>query len=219
MDNTKKILPKPTLKRLPLYFQVLKEYRKRNEKYISATQIAEALHLKSILVRKDLAATGFTGKPKIGYIVEPLIHHIEQFLQWNNTQDALLVGCGNLGKALLGYKGFNQYGLQIALAFDVDKQIVGTSIYGIEVFPVERLGELCKRLGIQIGIITVPPDYAQGICDLLVEAGIKAIWNFSPAILSVPDRVILQREDMAVSLAVLQKKLIEMTAVNNKNKK
>lgn len=218
MNKTKKILPKPTLKRLPLYYQVLKEYQKKDDKYISATQIAEALHLKSILVRKDLAATGFTGKPKIGYCIDTLIEHIEQFLQWNNTQDALLVGCGNLGKALLGYKGFNQYGLQIALAFDVNQELVGESIYGIQVYPVSRLSELCSRLGIQIGIITVPPEYAQGICDLLVEAGIKAIWNFSPAILSVPERVILQREDMAVSLAVLQKKLIEKTAGNSKNK-
>jgi redox-sensing transcriptional repressor len=203
-----KPIPEPTLRRLPLYYQYLKKMHDNSQlKCISCTKIGNDLNILPIQVRKDLAITDVVGKPKLGYNVEELIGTIEDFLGWNNTTEAYLVGAGNLGAALLGYQGFKEYGLDIIAAFDADENKVGTEIRGKTIIHVKKLPEMIRRMGIKIGILTVPDYCAQELADNMVSAGIHAIWNFSPVKVIVPSNVIVQHENLASSLVVLSKKL------------
>lgn len=196
-----------TLQRLPTYLHYLKSLPKEGNSYISATMLAEALNLNDVQVRKDLSQISSGGKPKIGYNLANLIIDLEQYLGYNKTDSAIIVGAGNLGKALLTYGGFAEYGLEIVAAFDADENLIGTHINGKEIFPLDRLAQICERLNVKIGIITVPAPYAQSVCDQLTSCGICAIWNFAPAHLTVPLNVLVQNENMAASLAILTKHL------------
>jgi redox-sensing transcriptional repressor len=188
----------------------LKTLNNENATTISAPVIAKALNLNEVQVRKDLAAVSSSGgKPKTGFVVSELIFDLEEFLGYDNVTEAVLVGVGQLGKALLSYKGFDGYGLKIVVAFDSDEAVAGMKIGETRVFPVEKLMDLCQRLNVHIGIITVPAQEAQNVCDMLVEAGIRAIWNFAPVHLNVPEHIIVQNENLAASLAVLSKQLTE----------
>ena len=206
---TMSTISQPTLRRLPRYLSYLKSLGENAPEYISATGIAEALGLGQVQVRKDLALVSSGGRPKIGYNRAALIADIEQFLGYGNTNDAVLIGAGKLGRALLGYSGFAEYGLNIVAAFDENDAIIGTSKSGKPIMHLSRLGEICRREQIKIGIITVPAEYAQDVCDLLIENGILAIWNFAPKHLNVPDGILVQNENMAASLALLCKHLNE----------
>ena len=176
-------------------------------KHISATTIAEALQLNDVQVRKDLASVSSSGKPKVGYNVKDLIAELEAFLGYNDIDNAVIVGAGSLGKALLNYSGFKAYGLNIIAAFDLCEE--PTEFQGKTVFPIAQLGSFCRKVNVHIGIITVPASSAQEICDLLVESGIRAIWNFAPVHLVVPDGILVQNENMASSLALLSNHLRE----------
>jgi redox-sensing transcriptional repressor len=203
-----KPIPEPTLRRLPIYYQYLKKIHDAKQlDHISCTTIGNDLNILPIQVRKDLAITDAVGKPKLGYSVEELIGTIEDFLGWNNTTEAYLVGAGNLGAALLGYQGFREYGLDIIAAFDADESKVGTEIRGKKIIHVDKLPGMIRRMGIKIGILTVPAYCAQELADNMVSAGIHAIWNFSPVKVIVPLNVIVQHENLASSLVVLSKKL------------
>jgi redox-sensing transcriptional repressor len=206
-----KPIPEPTLRRLPIYYQYLKKMMQAEKRpdYISSTQIGNELNIQPIQVRKDLEVTEAVGKPKLGYDIAELMRTIEAFLGWNNTTDGYLVGVGNLGSALLGYQGFKEYGLNIIAAFDADEKKVGTEIHGTRVFHVDKLPNMIKRMGIHIGILTVPGQSAQQIAEIMIKAGIYAIWNFSPVKLNVPPHVIVQHENLASSLVVLSKKLAQ----------
>ena len=198
----------PTLKRLPLYLRLLRHMQASGEKYASGAYVAKELGLDPIVVRKDLAMTGTVGRPRLGFQMDEIITAIEDFLGWSNTSDAVLVGVGNLGTALLGYQGFEQHGMRIVAIFDANPDLVGKKIHGKTVLDMKKLPELAKRMHIQIGIITATASVAQGIADTMIEGGIRGIWNFTPTKLSVPEHVILQREDLASSLAVLSHRLL-----------
>ncbi|MBA4389831.1 MAG: redox-sensing transcriptional repressor Rex [Syntrophus sp. (in: bacteria)] len=203
-----KPIPEPTLRRLPVYYQYLKKmHDEKQTEYISCTKIGNDLNMLPIQVRKDLAITDAVGRPKLGYSVAELVGTIEEFLGWNNTTDAYLVGTGNLGAALLGYQGFREYGLNIIAAFDADESKVGTEICGKTIFHVKKLSDMIRRMGIKIGILTVPAYAAQELADNMVQAGIQAIWNFSPIKVIAPAGIIVQHENLASSLVVLSKKL------------
>ena len=204
-----KKVSKSVLKRLPVYLAYLKNLPEDGPTHISATSLAGALGMGEVQVRKDLALVSSGGRPKIGYNRAALIADIEQFLGYGNTNDAVLIGAGKLGRALLGYSGFAEYGLNIVAAFDENDAIIGTSKSGKPIMHLSRLGEVCRRDQIKIGIITVPAEYAQDVCDLLIENGILAIWNFAPKHLNVPDGILVQNENMAASLALLCKHLNE----------
>lgn len=208
-NNELKPVPEPTLRRLPQYLHYLKGMHEEDKKQISTTVIAGALKLDPTQVRKDLAYTGIIGKPKIGYTVDVLIKSIENFLNWQNTNDAFLIGAGNLGLAMIGYDQFKKYGLNIVALFDNDENKVGTEIKGVPVLPVSKLTDLVRRMHINIGILTVPASAAQEIADKLVEGGIKAIWNFAPVTLNIPQEVIIENAQFATSFAVLSHKLAE----------
>jgi len=207
-ENQIKAIPEPILRRLPIYYQYLKKISaETRQEFVSCTQIANDLTSIPIQVRKDLEITNAVGKPKVGYSVSDLIKAIEDFLGWNNTTDAYLVGAGNLGAALLGYPGFKDYGLNIVAAFDSDPSKVGAEIRGKKVVHIKKLPEMIRRMNVHIGILTAPADSAQGISDIMVNAGIKAIWNFAPLRISAPEGIIVQHENLASSLAVLSKRL------------
>ena len=194
----RKEISKAVLKRLPGYLSYLKGL---DAQYISATAIATALNMGEVQVRKDLAAVSDGGRPKIGYERLSLMEDISSFLGYDNATDAILVGAGKLGQALLGYSGFEAYGLNILAAFDTAP--AATEIEGKPVMHISSLPEFCNRRNVLMGIITVPVDAAQTVCDRLIDCGIKAIWNFAPTHLEVPDGILVQNENMATSLAVL----------------
>lgn len=199
---------KSTLKRLPFYLDLLKQKKEQSIEYISSSQIAKELGLHDVQVRKDLAtASKLGGKPKVGYEINELIRDIEEYLGCYNTNKAVLVGVGSLGKALLGYKGFKNYGLEIVGAFDSYSGIIGEKIKGVVVHSLDSLPSFIEENNIHIGIITVPVEHAQEVCDKLVSCGVQAIWNFAPSILNVPEGIFIQTENMASSLAVLTRHL------------
>lgn len=198
----------PTLKRLPLYLRLLRQMKEQGEEYASGAVVARELGLDPIVVRKDLAITGAVGRPRLGFPMDEIISAIEDFLGWSNTSDAFLVGVGNLGRALLGYRGFEQHGMKIVAAFDTNPEIIGTKVHGKTIMDVAKMPALAKRMHVQIGVLTVTASVAQGVADMMIEGGIRAIWNFTPTTLDVPDNVILQREELASSLAVLSHRLL-----------
>jgi redox-sensing transcriptional repressor len=219
MTNNKEKLFSPvskqTLQRLPLYLHYLKSRLKDLRMNISATTIAADLNLNQIQVRKDLASVSSGGRPKVGYVTKELIADLEHFLGYDNVNCAVLVGAGKLGKAMLAYPGFKSYGLNILAAFDTDASIIDTELAEKQIFSLDKLTELCVRLNVHIGIITVPAECAQSVCDRLVGSGILAIWNFAPVHLVVPDNILVQNENMAASLALLSKHLVEKLKDNN----
>ena len=207
MDNIVRGIPIPTVKRFPSYLRILKQNQRAGMKNISATILAEELGLKPIQVRKDISCTGIEGKPKVGFDIEDLIASITHVLGWDNTADALIVGAGNLGKAIVQYEGFEAYGLRIVAAFDKDPAKIGTKVGGLTILPIDQINQYIKSNRISIGVITVPAASAQAVADLLVKCGIRGIWNFAPKDLKLPDDVVMQRTDLATSFAVLSVKL------------
>ena len=195
-----------TIQRLPLYLSYLKSLPEKQVN-VSATVIAAALGLNDVQVRKDLAMISGGGRPKVGYITESLILDIEQFLGYNDVDKAVIVGAGNLARALMSYSGFKEYGLDIVAAFDVKADVIGTEVNGKPVLSTKEMKDFCTSRSIKIGIITVPTAAAQTACDALIESGVLAIWNFAPAHLNVPEHVLVQHENMACSLALLSKHL------------
>ncbi len=198
----RKEISKSVLKRLPGYLTYLRSISDAGSPYISATALASALGMGEVQVRKDLAMVSDGGRPKIGYLRESLIEDIEQFLGYDNTTDAVLIGAGKLGQALLGYSGFEAYGLNILAAFDAAPTANATED-GKPIYPISQLESFCRANKVLMGIITVPSSHAQGVCDQLIACGIKAVWNFAPTHLEVPGHILVQNENMATSLAVL----------------
>lgn len=205
--GSKRILSYPSIRRMPSYLRILKDLVATEQKAVSATFLAKALGFEAIVVRKDFDPLPITGKSGVGYDIHELIKAIEDHLGWNNITDAFLVGTGNLGSALLGYRGFEQYGVKIVLAFDVDPAKTHQTIHEVHVLSVDELPLMAERMKVQIGILAVPVECAQAIADKMIQAGIRGIWNFAPVKLVVPENVVVQNEDLAEGLAVLSVKL------------
>lgn len=194
------------VKRFPLYLRVLREMAERGDIYASGAVVAKALSLDPIVVRKDLSQTGVRGKPRLGFPVGEIINAIENYLGWDAPTEAVLAGAGRLGSALLGYPGFRDQGFKILAAFDVNPKR-RSLISGIPVYPASQITETVRRLKVVLGILTVPADQAQSVADALVAGGVRGIWNFTPVQIAVPPEVIIKREDLAASLAVLSHRL------------
>lgn len=202
------VIAQQTLVRLPYYVRSLTAMKAKGLTYVSAPMLAKELQLGEVQVRKDLSAVSVGGgKPKLGFSIEELLKGMRSMLGCDNGDDAVLVGAGDLGRALMDYKGFDDYGIKILAAFDKNRALAGLNLSGKPVYPMEKMAELCKRLQVHMGIIAVPPDAAQEVCDALVESGILAIWNFAPVKLSAPDWVLVQNENLAASLAILSNRL------------
>ena len=199
-------IPKPTLGRIPVYIQYLKDLPDDGVTTISATKIARGLSLGEVQVRKDLALISGQGKPKIGYERIKLMHDLEYHLGYENLTNAVLVGAGKIGRALLDYDGFEEFGIRILAGFDCNDTVLEIS-NNKSVLPIKEIKKYCADHDVRIGIITVGQGSAQEVCDRLIACGIKAIWNFAPCTLSVPDDVILKQENLALSLAHLNSQL------------
>lgn len=212
--QTYRIVPEPTLRRLPRYLNILHRIRFGGREVISTSHIAEELKLDPTQVRKDLAYTGISGRPKVGYVIDELIVALESFLGWRNTEDAFLVGAGALGTALLGHKRLEECGLRIVAAFDRDPAKIGTTIHDKDVLPMKKLTSLASRMHILIGVLTIPAEGAQEAADRLIEGGVKAIWNFAPMRLAVPDSVVVVDGELYSTLGMLKHGLAQ--ALKNK---
>ncbi len=193
----------PTIRRLPAYLYLVRRAKDEGLVIISGTVIANELDLEPIQVRKDLASTGIIGKPRVGYQVSDLITAIEEFLNWDKKHDAILVGAGNLGSALLGYKEFSKNGLNFLAAFEADELKIGKKINGIKVMNIDVVHDFIQKENIQIAVLTVRSGIAQEVTDKIIDAGIKTIWNFTKVKIKVPKDVLLLKEDLSSSYAVL----------------
>jgi len=214
MQKKSDILSIQTIKRMPLYYNYIKVLKEQGVVNVSASMVAKRMGLSEVLVRKDFAAVSESGgRPRKGFDTAELLKSVARILGYDNLNDAIIVGAGNLGMALLSYDGFEKYGLRIIAAFEVDDSKVGDTAFGKAVFPLSKLEKFCKRLNIKVGIICVPAAAAQSVCDLLVESGVLAIWNFAPIDLSVPKHIIVQHENLAISLSLISNHLL----ANNQN--
>lgn len=199
-------ISKATLGRLPSYLEFLRNLPPDKVPYISATAIAKHLGLGEVQVRKDLAAVSGAGKPKLGYVTEELIQKLEDCLGCNRMTSAVLVGAGKLGKALFDYSGFEKFGVKIIAAFDSNEMALSLS-GKVEILPISQFEQFCKEHNVKLGIITVGEGSAQTVCDQMAESGIEAIWNFAPCKLKVPKGILVQNENLALSLAHLNNQL------------
>ena len=197
-----KDIPVISLQRLPVYLNYLKGLPEE-EKFVSSKSIADALDMGEVLVRKDLAYTSAIGKPRVGYVTRELIEALEDYLCCNGKRCAVLVGVGALGRAVLSYGGFANYGIEIDGAFDSDPEKVGTDVAGRKIFGMDEMESEIKRLGAELAIICVPAAYAQEVADSLCYCGIKAVLNFAPVLIKVKSGVVVRHIDVAANLAIL----------------
>lgn len=199
-------IPKATLGRIPVYIQYLRELPEDGQDTISATKIARGLSLGEVQVRKDLALISGSGKPKVGYELVKLIADLERCLGSESLTNAVLIGAGKLGRALLDYDGFEEFGVRILAGFDCNETALQIS-RGRSILSIKDIESFCAENDVKIGIITVGQGSAQEVCDKLVSCGIKAIWNFAHCAITVPSNVILKQENLALSLAYLNSQI------------
>lgn len=203
-DALEKQIPRPTLERFPKYYQVASSFlNKSREPYISSVYLAECLSMDDSQVRRDMMYLDIGGKPRVGYNAEELRNTLAHYLGYFNLNVALLVGAGHLGTAIAEYRGFEAYGLRIIGLFDIDDSKIGEKIGTVQIQPLSNLDSFVPKHNIRIGIITTPAEAAQSVAERLVAAGIKAIWNFAPARLQVPEDVFVQDENLAESFSFI----------------
>lgn len=195
-------IPVTSLQRLPIYLNYLKALGGGDDN-ISSGAIARALGMGEVLVRKDLAYTAAQGRTRVGYKREELISALEEYLGCNDRKNAVIFGAGGLGCALLSYGGFKNYGIEIVAAFDNDEKKIGTFIADKPILNAENAAEEIEKFGARLAVICVPASYAQQVADVLVGCGVKAILNFAPVLLKVPQGFSVRNIDVAANLAVL----------------
>jgi redox-sensing transcriptional repressor len=195
--------PNPAVRRLSLYLRQLESFKRKDRRTISSRQLGESLNLTDAQVRKDLAYFGQFGHPGIGYRVDDLIKQVKHILGTDRTWNVLLVGAGNLGRALMAYRGFDAKGFKLVAVFDSDPTKAGTRQGEFDVRPLSDLTKTVEQQKIQLGIMAVPPDAAQEVADQLVEAGVRGLLNFAPVSIHVPPDVALNAVDLAVQLEQL----------------
>lgn len=206
--NTDKI-PEPTLRRLPWYLSNAKLMKEKGEKYVSSTQISKQINIDASQIAKDLSYVDIAGRTRVGYDIDLLIQVLEDFLGFTNMHRAYLFGVGSLGGALLRDSGLSHFGLQIVGAFDINPELVGTKINGIPIYHSDDFEQRMKQDGVNIGVLTVPITIAQEISDKMIAGGIKAIWNFTPFRIRVPENIVVQNTSLYAHLAVMFNRLNE----------
>jgi len=200
-------VPEPALRRLPWYLAYIKLLKKKGQTHVSSTQIANKINVSSTQIAKDLSYVKVSGKTRVGYEIALLIDVLEQFLGFTSQHRAVVLGVGSLGGALLSDKGLEQFGLKIFAGFDVSDEVIGTKISNIPVFNIEDLAQHNKTIKADIAILTVPPDNAQETADFAIQNGIRAIWNFTPFRIRVPEDIVLQNTSLYAHLAVMFNRL------------
>jgi len=196
-------VPSVVVSRLSLYLRELQHLVRDGRVTVSSSQLGKMLGFTDAQVRKDLAYFGHFGHPGVGYRCHELIAEIRHILGTDRQWTVTMVGVGNMGRALLRYKGFAAQGFRIVAAFDIDPRVTGSTIEGVPVYSQDRLPEIVRQQRIQLGMITVPATEAQQVADALVAAGISGIVNFAPVTLSLPEEVALVGVDLTTELEQL----------------
>jgi len=197
-------IPKATIERLPLYYRCLDKLATFEEvEVVSSKDLGGRLGIPSTQVRKDLSYYGEFGRRGVGYNVQELKRSVGKILGVDKLWPAVIVGAGNLGRALVNYGSFEMMGLEIVEVFDNDLSKIGNQINGIEVKSIQSIKETLQGRDIKLGIISVPADSAQEVADEMIAAGIKAIWNFAPTRLYIPENIVVRNEDLAVGIVSL----------------
>ncbi len=204
-------IPEKTVTRLSIYLRCLEELEADGVASVSSRQLAERFGLNSAQVRKDLAYFGQFGVRGLGYYIAELKHNLERILGLKQDWEVALVGVGNLGSALIAYKGFQARGFKIGLAFDADPAKMGQVVGDVQVTEIGKLVQTVRRKKVKIAVLAVPAGAAQSVADLLVEAGVTAILNFAPAQLTVPEGVKVQNVDLSVLLKTLSYHTVRTT--------
>jgi redox-sensing transcriptional repressor len=203
-------VPEPTLRRLPWYLAYAKLKQTSGELFLSSTQIASNIAVDASKVAKDLSYVNISGKTRVGYDIDELVKVLEEFLGFTKSHRAFLFGVGNLGGALMHDNGLDQFGMSIVAGFDVKHELVGSSINRVPIHHIDSFSDLQKKTGVNIGILTVPVDKAQETADKMILGGIKAIWNFTPFRIRVPNNIIVQNTSIYAHLAVMFNRLNEL---------
>ena len=196
-------VPEPTLRRLPWYLSNIKLMKEKGEQYVSSTQISKEINIDASQIAKDLSYVNISGRTRVGYNIDALIEVLESFLGFTNMHKAFLFGVGSLGAALLRDSGLHHFGLEIVAAFDVNPELVGKDLNGIPIFHSDDFEAKMKEYDVNIGVLTVPINIAQEITDKMVDGGIKAVWNFTPFRIRVPENIVVQNTSLYAHLAVM----------------
>ncbi len=200
-------VPEPTLRRLPWYLSNVKLLKKSGERFVSSTQISKGTNIDASQIAKDLSYVNISGRTRVGYEIDALIDVLEGFLGFTDIHKAFLFGVGSLGGALLQDSGLKHFGLEIVAAFDVNPSLVGTHLNGIPIYHTDSFVEMMKKYDVQIGVLTVPIEIAQSITDKMVNGGLKAVWNFTPFRIRVPENIVVQNTSLYAHLAVMFNRL------------
>ena len=200
-------VPEPTLRRLPWYLSNIKLMKEKGEQYVSSTQISKEINIDASQIAKDLSYVNISGRTRLGYNIDALIEVLESFLGFTNMHKAFLFGVGSLGAALLRDSGLHHFGLEIVAAFDVNPELVGKDLNGIPIFHSDDFEAKMKEYDVNIGVLTVPINIAQEITDKMVDGGIKAVWNFTPFRIRVPENIVVQNTSLYAHLAVMFNRL------------
>ena len=200
-------VPEPTLRRLPWYLSNIKLMKEKGEQYVSSIQISKEINIDASQIAKDLSYVNISGRTRVGYNIDALIEVLESFLGFTNMHKAFLFGVGSLGAALLRDSGLHHFGLEIVAAFDVNPELVGKDLNGIPIFHSDDFEAKMKEYDVNIGVLTVPINIAQEITDKMVDGGIKAVWNFTPFRIRVPENIVVQNTSLYAHLAVMFNRL------------
>ena len=200
-------VPEPTLRRLPWYLSNIKLMKEKGEQYVSSTQISKEINIDASQIAKDLSYVNISGRTRVGYNIDALIEVLESFLGFTNMHKAFLFGVGSLGAALLRDSGLHHFGLEIVAAFDVNPELVGKDLGGIPIFHSDDFEAKMKEYDVNIGVLTVPINIAQEITNKMVDGGIKAVWNFTPFRIRVPENIVVQNTSLYAHLAVMFNRL------------
>ena len=208
-------VPEPTLRRLPWYLSVCRLLKQQGEQYVSSTRLSKETNIVASQIAKDLSCVNIVGRTRVGYEIDNLLSVLEDFLGFTRVHKAFIFGAGRLGSALLNDKGLRQFGLEVVAAFDTNPRVVGNNVAGIPVFHINELEAKMKRYDVRIGILTVPIDRAQEVADKMVVWGIKAIWNFTPLRIRVPDDIVVQNTSLYAHLSLMFNRLEGLSSEND----
>ncbi len=200
-------VPEPTLRRLPWYLSNVKLLKQKGERFVSSTQISKETGIDASQIAKDLSFVNISGRTRVGYEIDTLIAVLEDFLGFTNIHKAFLFGVGSLGGALLRDSGLVHFGLEIVAAFDINPSLIGTCLEGIPIFHPAEFEQKREEYDVRIGVLTVPIEIAQSITDKMVAGGIKAVWNFTPFRIRVPEHIVVQNTSLYAHLALMFNRL------------
>lgn len=201
----------PTLRRLPWYLAYVDLLVQRGVTHVSSTTIARSINVDASQIAKDLSVLGLRGKTRIGYEVAALERALRDFLGFGTPHRAVMMGVGSLGAALIADSGLKRYGLEIVAGFDINPALTGTTIAGVPVYGLDRLDEIAGRVDAAIGVLAVPVDCAQSTADRLVDAGVRALWNFTPMRLQGRQGVVITDTSIYADLAVMYNRMRELS--------